>query len=358
MGSGGVGTPGAGVDAMTFMIRPAIRSELGLWLGLAGGTGSGKTWSAMEIAKGIVGPGNRFAVIDTENKRASHYADMFEFDVVDFQPPFSSARYEEAVKFVYGKGYRAIVVDSFTHEHDGEGGYLDTQSEKLAEMVKRALQKDSSKSEWQLAEKLTPLSWKEPKGERRRMLQSLLACSSTVPIIFCLRAEEKYFMSKEGKLMARSKPEWEPLCGKGMMFEMTASFMLYSDRPGIPNPIKLQEQHKKLFPLDRPLGAESGRLIAEWAKGKPKEELKETPKGKAWQPILDEIQKFSTIDGLRKWTSANMKAWKIDYPKGYNDILKAATDKAETLTPKEPTEEEANRQAEQKGMFREDTCLR
>jgi len=252
---------------MTWTLRPAIRENVGLFIGLAGGTGSGKTWSAMEIAKGIVGSGNRFAVIDTENKRASHYADYFDFDVVDFSSPFSSKRYAEVVKYVYEQKYKAIVLDSFSHEHDNEGGYLDLQATKLMEMVKRSMAKDPNQNEYKVADKLTPLSWKEPKADRVRMLQTLLACSSTVPLIFCMRAQEKYFTSKDGKLMAREKPEWEPICGKGMMFEMTVSFMLYADKPGCPVPIKLQEQHKKLFPLNKPLGSESGRLIAEWAKG-------------------------------------------------------------------------------------------
>jgi len=38
-------------------------------------------------------------------------------------------------------------------------------------------------------------------------------------------------------------------------------------RPGIPRPIKLQDQHKILFPLDKPITEESGKLIAQWAAG-------------------------------------------------------------------------------------------
>jgi hypothetical protein len=221
----------------------------------------------MAMASGIVGPGKKFAVVDTENRRASHYADLFNFDVLDFAAPFSSSRYAEAVKQVYEQKYDAIVVDSFSHEHDGQSGYLDAQAKKLDEMVKRSLAKHPNKSEWEIAEKLTPLSWNEPKRDRRHMLEALLACSVDIPLIFCIRADEKYFTTKDGKLVAREKPEWEPLCGRGMMFEMTVSFMLYANKPGYPVPIKLQEQHKKLFPLDKPIGAESGRLIAEWAKG-------------------------------------------------------------------------------------------
>ena len=40
-----------------------------------------------------------------------------------------------------------------------------------------------------------------------------------------------------------------------------------ASRPGVPLPIKLQEQHKALFPLDKPINEESGRLVALWASG-------------------------------------------------------------------------------------------
>lgn len=252
-----------------FDTRPAVRENVGLFIGLGGGTGSGKTWSAMELAAGICGD-ERFCVIDTENRRSLHYADFFKFDVMEFPSPYSSERYGEAVQTAYDKGYKAIVLDSASHEHDGIGGYLDTQAQDLEERVERAKKKHPEKSEWQLAEQLTPLSWNKPKRARKRMLQIEWECSTTIPIIFCFRAEEKVFQSKEGKLVAMNPPVWEPICGKGMPFEMTAFFMLHRDRPGVPKPIKLQEQHKALFPLDTPLTRESGRRIAEWAKGTPR----------------------------------------------------------------------------------------
>lgn len=252
---------------MSYMFRPAIRENVGLFIGLAGGTGSGKTWSAMSMAKGIVGPSKKFAVIDTENKRASHYADQFNFDVLDLAAPFNPQRYEGAVKAAYEAGYKAIVVDSASHEHDGEGGYLDMQTDDLAQRVERYMKKYPNSKEWEAVEKLTPSSWIAPKRERKRMMQTLLACSTTVPIIFCFRAEEKVFGSKDGKMVAFNPPIWAPICGKAMPFEMTVFFLLHRERPGVPVPIKLQEQHKPLFPLDKPINEESGKRIAEWAKG-------------------------------------------------------------------------------------------
>jgi len=254
---------------MSFVFRPAVRENVGLFIGLAGGTGSGKTWSAMKMATGIVGVGNKFCVIDTENKRASHYADTFNFDVADFEPPFSSMRYEEAVKAAFDAGYKAIIVDQFSYEHDGEGGYLDSQSHDLNERVKRYMTKYPNTNEFQAMEKLTPSSWIKPKQDRKRMLQTLLRCSATVPIIFTFRADEKTFHSVDGKLVARKTPVWEPICGKGMPFEMTVFLMLLAEAPGIPifPPIKLQEQHKSFFPPNKPINEESGKVIAEWAAG-------------------------------------------------------------------------------------------
>lgn len=254
--------------AEDFQIQKAVRGNVGLFIGLAGGTGSGKTYSAMRIAKGIVGEGKRFGFVDTENKRASHYADEFDFDVINFEAPYSSERYEKAVYQLFHKGYGAIVVDSASHEHDGYGGYLDTQTHDLEERINRYMKKYPQSKEWEVREKLTPSSWAGPKMSRKRMMQTLLACSSTVPIIFCFRAEEKVFMSQDGKLVARKVPEWEPTCGKGMPFEMTVYFMLYTDKPGmIGKAIKLPAQHKNIFPLDKLLDESCGKAIAEWAKG-------------------------------------------------------------------------------------------
>ena len=60
---------------------------------------------------------------------------------------------------------------------------------------------------------------------------------------------------------------WQPICSKEMPYELTVSFLLDAEKPGYPKPLKLQEQHKALFPLDKLLNEESGKGIAEWAKG-------------------------------------------------------------------------------------------
>lgn len=269
---------------MSLTIRPAIRTNTTLLIGLAGASGSGKTMSALRLAQGIVGRDKPFAVIDTEARRALHYAPTagvepdfvttFRFDHVELGAPFRSTAYADAIRLVDGKGYGAIVVDSFSHEHDGEGGYLDSQEEELQAMVDRALERGRTTPEWQLREALTRGSWREPKKQRKAMVQRLLQVRAH--LILCLRAEDKIDFVKDPKTgkttvvpmeTVAGFKGWIPICDKKFPFELTASFILTPDKPGIPQPIKLQEQHRALFPLDRPISEGSGRLIAAWAAG-------------------------------------------------------------------------------------------
>lgn len=60
---------------------------------------------------------------------------------------------------------------------------------------------------------------------------------------------------------------WIPISEKSLPYELTASFLLMASRPGVPLPIKVQSQHRALFPLDKEITEESGRLIAAWATG-------------------------------------------------------------------------------------------
>jgi hypothetical protein len=243
---------------MTFTFRPAIRENVGLLIGLAGSSGSGKTFTAMRLASGIAG-GKPFAVIDTEAGRAKHYADQFKFDHGDLKPPFSPSAYSEAIAAADAAGYPVIVVDSCSHEHAGEGGILDMQEAEFQRMGARD------------AVKMT--SWIKPKGEHRKMVSRLLQVRAH--LILCFRAEEKIEMirNSEGKMEVRKKQTstgldgWVPICEKNLPYELTASFLLMASKPGVPLPIKLQEQHKTLFPLDKPITEESGKALAQWAAG-------------------------------------------------------------------------------------------
>ena len=247
---------------MTIQFKKAIRENVGLLIGLMGGTGSGKSFSAMRLASGISGD-KPFAVIDTEAGRAKHYAEQFNFDHADLHPPFRPDAYIEAIKAADKAGYPVIVVDSVSHVWAGEGGVLDFQEEELNRMAG---------DDWKKREAVKMASWIKPKMAHKKMVQQLLQVRAHV--ILCFRAEEKIEMIREdGKMKIVPKQGatglngWMPVCEKNLPFELTASFLLTADNAGMPHPIKLQQQHRDLFPAGQLINEEAGRRIAEWANG-------------------------------------------------------------------------------------------
>ena len=272
--------------------KPAKRESVPLLIGLVGGTGSGKTFTAMRLATGM-SQGKRFAVIDTENGRASHYADQFQFDCADMRAPFSPDAYTEAIHAADKAGYPVIVVDSTSHVWAGDGGVLDMQEAELDRMAG---------DDWKKREAVKMAAWIKPKMQHKKMVQSLLQVKAHV--ILCFRAEQKIEMVREnGKMVIHAKQSltglegWIPVSEKNLPFELTTSILFTADRPGIPQPIKLQDQHKALFPLDRVVDEQSGLKIAQWAAGGVPKATVDIPPVSVGAPAESEtVSEFITVD--------------------------------------------------------------
>jgi hypothetical protein len=249
---------------VTVSFRPAKREQIPLLLGVAGGTGSGKTMSALRMARGIA-QGAPFAFVDTENGRGLHYADAFpEMQHGDLRAPFRPDAYTNAIQDGFKhlkdvpKEHRVVVVDSFSHEWSGDGGCLDWVDELTGGDAKKK-----------------GVAWATVKPAHRRMMTKLLGLDAHV--IVCLRAEygKVDIIRKDGKtefvpkrtLPGGSLNDWYPESEKAFPYELSASFLVVADAPGIPRPLKLQEQHKPFVPLDQPLSENTGRQLAAWAGG-------------------------------------------------------------------------------------------
>ena len=242
---------------MTTEFKDAVRRNVPLLILLAGGTGAGKTESALRLATGMSG-GKPFAVIDTERGRALHKADDYTFKHAEFDEPFTPERYAEKIADADDAGHPVIVVDSGSHEWEGIGGILDMQLEEFARMGGR----DAARM----------ASWIQPKQRHKRFVQQLLRTRAHV--ILNLRAEDKIEIVKQGdRTVVRPKESlvgadgWIPICEKRLPFEATISLLLTADAPGVPKPIKLERRHQALVPLDEPLSERVGRSLAEWAAG-------------------------------------------------------------------------------------------
>ena len=172
------------------------------------------------------------------------------------------------------------------------------------------------------------------------MVQRLLQVRAH--LILCFRAEEKIEMVREpdehGKMKTKVVPKqsltglhgWIPVCEKNLPYELTASFLLLASAPGIPQPIKLQEQHRALFPLDKPITEDSGKRLAAWAAGG------QTPAAPA---STAELCPVSPRDGKPdaagpvKTRSETLREWCAQAGLNYVDLLsRAGVRSAEEMT--------------------------
>lgn len=259
---------------MTFTFAPARREQVSLLFALAGASGSGKTYSALRLARGLSQSG-KIAFIDTEARRGLHYAGQFEFLHADMRPPFRPERFIEAIRSAEAAGADVVIIDSMSHEYDGEGGIMDWADE---------IERGGTKS---------PGNWKVPKGAHKKMMNALLQCRAS--LIFCLRADEKIRIAKENGKTVIEPLGWMPICEKRFMYEMTASFTLTPDRPGFPRfdlPHKLQQQHRTMFSEREPIGEDAGKRLLDWSRGG-----EPAPAGQPQAPTEERVQQI--IDDAR-----------------------------------------------------------
>lgn len=236
----------------------AKRQQVPLLIGLFGASSSGKTYSALRLATGMQQvTGGDIYVIDTEAKRALHYADRFKFKHVEFKAPFGSLDYLEAMKWCVAQGAKVIVTDSMSHEHEGVGGYLQTHDAELQRLGGR------------MSDNFT--AWIKPANERRQMINGMLQLNAN--FVFCFRAKDKLKIEK-GK--SPTPLGYMPIGGEEFLFEQTMNCLLLPGSDGRPEwepaeqgsktMIKLPEQFRGLDTKAQ-LNEDLGRQLATWAAG-------------------------------------------------------------------------------------------
>jgi hypothetical protein len=230
-------------------IRPVVRGGSKVVIGIAGVTGSGKTLTALYIARGMVSKPSEIGFLDTENGRGSYYADKLDgkFMIADLYPPFSPARYAAAFKEFQEAGVKVLVVDSVSHEWEGEGGCEDIADQKMG---------TSNRANWVGAKK-----------QHKRFMNTAL--QSNMHIIFCIRAREKSDFKNPDKPVSLGI---QPICEKNFMFEMTASVMIKNEGKG-QDFLKVPNFLREAFGSGADyLGQETGKKILAWAEGAERED--------------------------------------------------------------------------------------
>lgn len=112
---------------MTFTKAKKTNSKLRL--AITGTAGSGKTFGALLIAQGL---GGNIAMIDTENGSGNVYADLCDYDICNLSAPYDPRRYVQCIHEAEQAGDNVIIIDSISHEWNGEGGCLDLHARETA----------------------------------------------------------------------------------------------------------------------------------------------------------------------------------------------------------------------------------
>jgi hypothetical protein len=256
-----------------FQIKDAVRGVFRPLVCFYAESGCGKTYSALLLARGFVGPAGKIVLADTEAGRGREYADCIPggYKVIDFEAPFSPARCIEMVDAVEDYGAAIGILDSGSHEWEGAGGVCDMAAE---------IEVKSGKGLH---------TWKKPKLEHQRLITRLQ--QSKIPWIICVRAKYKTRQIKNNGKTEIVKDDYaSPIQAEDFIFECNAHMEILHDHSlRITKASKITGMNK-CFPETGPITSKHGELLAAWCAA-PKgpgtaKPLTESPTTKALQKKL------------------------------------------------------------------------
>jgi hypothetical protein len=318
-----------------FTFRPAesFTERLGLFVAVVGSTNSGKTFSALRLARGIAGEGGKIAVLDTEGGRTLHLRKDFRFDAHVMDPPFHPDRFAKAAEQAEAAGYDALLVDSFTAEWRGPGGVLDMAEQHIQRAIERDKGFDRPRGEDAVRNAQRQASLIRPKMAHKAMVLSLL--QRRMPVIFSIRGEESVVKDETqgSPTFGKMAPVFRMHQNKDFPFELTVSFRLSSKRRGHidlsdPQSFKMEAAHREIFRDGDLLSEEHGAKLAAWARGesvandqqlgafpiigadgKPRSAPTISAWSEGWHGAIAGRQKNNAIADLRKLRDANREAF-------------------------------------------------
>lgn len=219
--------------------KKATKAQSKLRMAISGASGSGKTRSALEIAKYL---GKRVALIDSEFGSASKYADIVDFDVCEVRDDYSPLKLIELLKAA-SEEHDVVIVDSMTHFWNSTGGFLDLVDKECKRMQARGGKFDSF------------AAWKEVTPIFNKMVQAILSCPAHV--LVTIRAKQEY--SREGGKV--TKLGTAPEMRDNFQYEMDIEGLLDENHNLVIGKTRCDVVDRKVFPKP---GKEFAETILAW----------------------------------------------------------------------------------------------
>jgi AAA domain len=303
---------------MTYSFRPARRSEAKPLIGLYAESGAGKTYSALLLARGFVGPTGRIGMIETESGRGEAYADIIPggYEVLSIRDNFSPANYGAAIKAAEEAKYDALIIDSASHEWEGAGGVL----------AMAAANQSSGKT--------GVLVWQQPKLEHQRNFMLKLMATPIPLVVVAMRAKHPMVqITKDGKKEWIRSADLEPKQADDILFEMFVHGWI--DQQHKLHVTKYsREDLRDVIKDNEPITLETGTRVAAWAGGAPvashRPEKSAPPRSEQSRSNLNEGEGATDPDPGQAVRLANLDA---DLAKAARDGMTALQAKWKTIDP-------------------------
>lgn len=179
---------------------------------------SGKTLSALLVARGLVGTEGRIAVLDTEGGRSALEAGRPElvtdaqpsgFDMVPLLKPYSPAVLQSVVDLAKDHAYACLIIDGISPFWEGPGGV-----QEIADQNTKGANKFSG---WAVA---TP--------EHQKLLGAIM--HAPLHVICTCRSKQEYLITEDGNgKKAITKVGLKPVQRDGIEYEFDIAGLLMAD---------------------------------------------------------------------------------------------------------------------------------
>lgn len=245
-------------------LRQSERKQAKIKMALQGSAGSGKTMSALLLAKGIVDDYSKVAIVDSEHGSADLYAHLGNYNVLTLEAPFSPEKYIKAIDICVKSGMKIIILDSISHSWE----YLLEYHSKMA---------GNSFTNWG---KITPL--------QNALVNKIL--QTPVHFIATMRTKQDYVLNQKNGRYVPEKVGLKAVQRNDLDFEFTLVFDI-----DIKHNAVASKDRTNLFSTkpEFTISEGTGRIIKKWCESGVK------PTDNALKSILSEVETCTTLEGLR-----------------------------------------------------------
>lgn len=244
-------------------LQQTQRHNVKLRLGISGASGFGKTYSALQLAYGMTNNWSKIAVIDTENASASLYSDLGNFNVLNLSAPYTPERYIEAIEVCERAQMEVIIIDSITHEWQGEGGCLQIH-EKLGGRFQ---------------------DWARVKPRHQKFINKILGASCHIITTARRKTDYSLDIGNNGKSKV-VKHGTKEITSEGFEYELSVNFELINEH----HLCKVSKDRTNLF-SDKPefiIDSTIGKQLMNWCN-----------EGVSLERVREEILNCTTIERLK-----------------------------------------------------------